>query len=72
MLKNKKGSGFVELMVALTILNIVLLALIPSFIFSTKSTLRNNVRTTAYNLGIRQLERVKSLDYDDVGLTNSN
>ncbi len=72
MLKNKKGSGFVELMVALTILNIVLLALILSFIFSTKSTLRNNVRTTAYNLGIRQLERVKSLDYDDVGLTNSN
>lgn len=72
MFANKKGSGFAELMVSLTILNIVLLALIPTFVFSTKSTFRNNVRTSAYNLGIRQLERVKSLDFDDVGLESGN
>ena len=69
---SNKGSGFVELMIALTILNIILLSLIPSFVYSIKSTLRSNFRTTAYNLGIRQLERVKSLDYGDVGTVNGN
>lgn len=72
MLANKKGSGLAELIIALTILNIILLSLIPSFIYTTKATLRNNFRTNAYNLGIRQLERVKSLDYEEVGIKNGN
>lgn len=72
MLTSRKGSGFAELMIALTILNIILLAMIPTFIYSSKGTLRNNFRTNAYNLGIRQLERIKSLDYEQVGTRNGN
>ncbi len=72
MFANKRGSGFAELMIALTILNIALLALIPTFIYSSKATLRNNFKTNAYNLGIRQLERIKSLDYEQVGTTSGN
>ena len=69
---NQRGSGFIELMIALTVLSVTLLALIPSFMYASKATLRNNFRTNAYNLGIRQLERIKSLDYENVGIKNGN
>ena len=69
---SQKGSGFIELMIALTVLSVALLALIPSFMYASKATLRNNFRTNAYNLGVRQLERIKSLDYTDVGIKNGN
>lgn len=72
MLTGKKGSGLAELIIAMTILNLILLSLIPSFIYTSKATLRNNFRTNAYNLGIRQLERIKSLDYEEVGVKNGN
>lgn len=68
----EEGSIFIESLMALTILLVAVTALVPLFILGTKTVSSNQTRTVAYSTAVGELERIKSLPYDDVGLKNGN
>lgn len=72
MLKKEKGSSLLEVIIALTVLSVILLSLIPVFANVARNTAFAKQRTVGYNLAVQELEKIKSLEYDEVGLVGGN
>ncbi|RJQ32382.1 MAG: hypothetical protein C4562_03245 [Actinobacteria bacterium] len=68
MLSKEKGSALAEVMVSLLILQAILVAIVPSFMYSNEQTGKNRCKTIAYNLANEKMEYIKSLPYDSVGI----
>jgi hypothetical protein len=74
-MKNKfyqAGYGLIEILIALSVLLIATTSLIPAFVLSAETSKRNETRTIAYNIAQEEIEKIKNLPYDDVGLINGN
>lgn len=65
---NRKGMTFIEVIVSIMLLGIIGISILPMAAYSVKFTKWNNIRLTALNLAYTQVEWLKSLDYDDLGL----
>lgn len=68
----EQGFTLLEILVGLTILSIFLLAIIPLFVLSAKVLRQSNDKLIAANLANKELEKVRALSYDDVGITGGN
>ena len=62
------GFGLVELLIALTVLNIAILAIFATFNAGTLSIRRAAQTSTGETLAEMQIERYRALPYDSVGL----
>jgi hypothetical protein len=71
-IKSEDGSMLIEGLIALALLLIIVTSMVPIFTLTSKSTSNNKMQTIAYNAATAEIERVKSLDYDDVGLVNGS
>jgi len=69
-----RESGFtvVSVLVGLTILSLSLISLIPLYVLSAKIAGNSNAKLIATNLANQQLEKVRSLAYDNVGTVAGN
>ncbi|WIV11018.1 type II secretion system protein [Proteiniborus sp. MB09-C3] len=69
MRKNKtKGFTLIEVIFSIVLLGIISVFIIPMSIYSVKYAKWNNIRLNALNLAYTQVEWLKTLDYDDLGL----
>ncbi len=64
-IKNERGIGLIEVLVALAILGIVAAAFLSGLATATKAIYIADVRTTAESLARSQMEYVKNQPYDD-------
>ena len=64
--KNNKGFTLIEVMIAIVILAIGLLALVSVTVMVIKGNSLNKMRTTATTLANKQLETLKNTNYDSV------
>lgn len=72
MKKDSEGFTMVELVIAMSIFFIVATALIPLFAFAAKQSNKNRLDVVAHNLANSQMEYIRSLPYDKVGVVDSN
>ncbi len=70
-LRSNEGMGLVELVIAMVILNIGLLALLAAFTGSTSSVRRASRTATASTLADSQLELYRALTYSQIGLDSA-
>ncbi len=72
--KCKKNNGFsiVEMMIALSIIIIVAASLVPLMVFVTTSGHSNQAKITAGNLSLSVMEKIRAMDYADIGTVNGN
>ncbi|HEX21506.1 MAG TPA: carboxypeptidase regulatory-like domain-containing protein, partial [Actinobacteria bacterium] len=68
----EKGFAFIDSIIALTILLVSVLALTSLFVFATNISENNKLKTIAVNLAGQKIEKIKSLQFSDVGLENGN
>ena len=66
--RNEEGFGLVELLIAMTVLNVALLALIASLSSGAVAIQRASTISTAASLADAQLERYRALAYNDIRL----
>jgi hypothetical protein len=71
-IKSEDGSMLVEGLIALALLLIIVTSMVPLFTLTSKTTSNNKLQTIAYNAATAEIERIKSLDYDDVGLVSGS
>jgi len=69
---NQKGFTLIEVIFSITLLGIIALFILPMAMYGMKFAKWNNIRLTALNLGYSQVEWLKTLDYDDLGLDITN
>lgn len=67
-LRENEGFGLVELLIAMTVLNVALLALIASFSSGALALTRASKTGTAASLGDAQIELYRTMTYDSIGL----
>lgn len=73
MYKNKfKGFTLIEVILSITLLGIISMFILPMSIYGVKYAKWNNIKFTAMNLAYSQVEWLKTLDYDDLGLNTLN
>lgn len=65
------GFTLVEVIVSLTLLGIIALFIIPAIYFSLSQSNFNEIKTNALNLAYGQLNWIRSLDYNDIGICKS-
>lgn len=63
-----KGFTLIEVILSILLLGIITISVLPMAIHSVKYTKWNNIRLTSLNLAYSQVEWLKTLDYDDLGL----
>lgn len=64
----EKGFTLIEVIISIMLLGIISIAILPMFMYSTKYAKWNNIKFTALKLAYTQIEWLKTLDYDDLGL----
>lgn len=67
-MSKRKGMTFIEVIISIMLLGIISIAILPMATYSVKFTKWNNIRLTALNLAYTQVEWLKSLEYDKLGL----
>lgn len=67
-LRNEEGFGLVELLIALTVMNVGLLAIVASFTSGTVALSRASHVSTAAAIADAQMETYRAMIYDDIGL----
>lgn len=72
LIKNEYGFTFADMLVGLTILSLTLVSIVPLFVLSAKVGASSKAELSAVNLANKELERVRSLDYDSVGTVGGN
>lgn len=70
--RSSEGFSLIETMVAVAILMIVALALTATFVGAAEQTRRADLRTKAIEAGKQQLDRIRSLSYDEATLTSAD
>lgn len=70
--KSQKGLSLVELMIALIILTFAVLSLMPLFEYMTKAASNNRFQSEAAELAASELDRIRSLPYDSIGIAGGN
>ncbi|SHE61375.1 prepilin-type N-terminal cleavage/methylation domain-containing protein [Desulforamulus putei DSM 12395] len=71
-LSNRQGFTLVELLVAITVLLVFVLAYIPLSTFIAQGSQANRARLTAGNLADNMIEEIRSRPYNDVGVQGGN
>lgn len=69
---NQNGFTLIEVIFSIALLGIIALFILPMAMYGIKYAKWNNIRLTALNLGYSQVEWLKTLDYDYLGLDISN
>jgi Tfp pilus assembly protein PilV len=67
-LKEERGFGLIELLIALTLLNVGILALVAAFNSGALALQRASKTSTASALADKQMELYRSILYDNIGL----
>lgn len=69
-MKKSKERGFtlIEVIFTIFLLGIIAISILPMAVYSAKYAKWNNIRLTALNLAYTQVEWLKTLDYDELGL----
>ncbi len=67
-LRESDGFGLVELLIAMTVLNVGLLALVASFSSGALALTRSSKTATAASLANSQIELYRAMTYDAIGL----
>ncbi len=70
--KRERGATYVDILVAVTILLFVTSSLIPLFVFGADTVQSNFLKSAAKEIATKEMEKVKSLSYDDVGTPGGN
>lgn len=70
-LRNEQGLGLIELLIAMTVLSVGLLAIVASFTSGTVAMTRASRIATAGVLADTQMETYRALSYDWIGLDTS-
>lgn len=72
MVSNRKGVSLVEVIVSIALIGIISVSILPMFIISAKSNSHNEIKMNALNLAYSQIEWIKGLKYEDIGLNEKN
>lgn len=65
---NKNGGfSLVEVLIALFLLSIIVASASAAFVFSTKTTLDNEIRMNALNIANETIEKIRALPFSEVG-----
>ncbi len=67
-LKDEEGFGLIEILVALTVFMIIMLAVAAAFGGSLNAMLASRHKTLAEQLGTQCLEQIRAMDYEDIGV----
>lgn len=67
-LRNEQGFGLVELLIAMTVMNVALLAVVAAFTSGTVEVTRASQITTATTVADAQMEAYRAMTYRDIGL----
>jgi Tfp pilus assembly protein PilV len=70
-LRRQEGFGLVELLIAMTVLNVAILALYGTFNAGSLAVRRAGMVSTAESMAEKQLELSRALPYDSIGLNPS-
>ena len=70
--KKSRGISLVEIIISIAIIGIISISLLPMFILSTRTNKKNEIKMNALNLAYSQMEWIKGLKYDDIGLNDEN
>src|SRR5688572_20232844 len=70
-LREERGFGLIELLIALTLLNVGILALVAAFNSGALALQRASKTSTASVLADKQMELYRSILYDDIGLDST-
>lgn len=71
-IKDQKGFGLFDILIAATILTFVILGIIPLFATGIRLLQSNSFRSIAQEIAATEMEKIKSLPYDSIGLINGN
>ncbi|MFA5524056.1 MAG: hypothetical protein WDA24_06840 [Tissierellales bacterium] len=66
--RNIVGFTLIEVIFSMLLLGIIAVSVLPMAAYSVKYVKWNNIRLTALNLAYTQVEWLKTLDYEDLGL----
>lgn len=66
--KGEDGFTLVEVIVSLSLLGIIALSIIPAIYFSLNQTNSNEIKINSLNLAYGQLNWIRSLHYNDIGI----
>jgi prepilin-type N-terminal cleavage/methylation domain-containing protein len=70
-LRRQDGFGLIELLIAMTVLNVAILALYGTFNAGSLALRRAGMVSTAETLAEKQLELYRALPYDSIGMRSS-
>jgi type IV pilus modification protein PilV len=70
-LRGQEGFGLIELLIAMTVLSVGILALFAMFESGIRSTTRASTVTTAGALADKEMENFRAIRYDGIGLPAS-
>jgi len=70
--KSIRGFTLIEVILSIALLGIIALFVLPMTMYGVKYSKWNDIRRTALNLGYSQVEWLKTLDYDELGLNIEN
>lgn len=70
-LREERGFGLIELLIALTLLNVGILALVAAFNSGALALQRASKTSTASTVADKQMELYRSLLYDNIGLDST-
>lgn len=66
--ENRFGFTLIEVLIAIAILLIGAVAIVPLFVFASDTAETNKRRTIAANLANAQIEYIRSLNFEDIGI----
>lgn len=66
-LRKNKGFSLVEVIIAIFILSIIVASTVGAFLFSTKTTLDNEIRMNTINIANETIEKIRALPFSEVG-----
>lgn len=66
------GFGLLDVLLAASILLFVIASLSPLFAFGIQTLQNNSYRSIAQEIASNELEKIKALPYDDIGVINGN
>lgn len=66
-LRKNEGFSLVEIIIAIFILSIIVASTAGAFLFSTKTTLDNEIRMNTINIANETIEKIRALPFSEVG-----
>jgi len=66
-LRKNEGFSLVEIIIAIFILSIIVASTVGAFLFSTKTTLDNEIRMNTINIANETIEKIRALPFSEVG-----